>query len=1649
MLEEELVARRGFWRRQRQMERELTTKEHLLAQQLLFDIDSVTTKTLERFLEEIDSGTHHLLEAEKREVQRRGGAEQEYATIIPPEVIAVLLQGDPMEHQMEEAHVAAHVKFCDMLRRFFGKLQSEERNYRDRINELEGALNPDAENTVLQRYRQAKTRLQAELHDHLTNKMEALDEAHSALEYARERSELCAIEAKIVLTHAGLLAGDYDCQLSGVYGDVYSQGGGSDSELIPLLKQLIAMLESGGPFCLSPELLNLINMGTGGAGGMTNNITNMKVDGGHMPGGSGSDNSRSGDQRSQGQRSGGQGQGGVQQISHVKSGGDHKTIIHGDTTVFGTKGKDKDDQSALDRARAAFEKQAYEAAKLENDLKRTETDGINDTLEEYEKKKENSTDRAKRELEKMLLKARSEEEKERLMMQHAEDIQKLNEAFEKQKLKQLKNLRKRLMEERRQKKKELHKKHLNEAEMQDLPATAVPNIHMPSYEELKQELLRLQQLQEQMWADMRKGGLEAADNMPAVDIDPEFERQIRAMDLTKSQKEELLNSTKTRNQDLHKQIEDMKKKLRERKNRKAGMKLLDEEDLEGVSEEEKRLLLEARGTEEDADRLMEDEAILDSLVAMEKEQQRRNEEKAMQDMLKNVNAEDRDRIMAEFNEHMRQLNSRRDNDREEAHDKMKAKLAAKKRMREELDKERAVNKELDHITKTHAAQGDQETANVMMQINNKVNNDKLTPEQQKIVDQQLREQEEMERRQKEEMRKEKQAILDEAAKEEQQIDQQIRQQKQLAMAAHQSKFDRDVALHHKNLNDAEYEKLLAAHRKEMEALGENLDKEKDRQKNALSERIEKRKRLRAEQLAQKHDIEMAKELSRQQQERDKVNDKIARNVENSTLVESVKNKNSEEAENMIYSVLRQRHLKEAIHLEDQLARELEAMRKKACIDIDENRQKQRDALLGTFEQEMRDLIANAGDMSPEELARRKEQLKKQQEKTLKDFDNLTTQLITQAEKETTPQQEVQQMYARLELKEKQLQELADAMKRYSPSEELYKQYQEEARLAMEEAKHYKNSIMKKMQEELERRKAEEKQREEERKRALVENLRKMEQDLEREEELEAQRAREREAEKERLRKQQLEERDRRQKEEIKKSNVSEDEKTRLMREHDENMARLKETMQKDHTRSKETLKSRLDARKQRRLAAERAKLEKQSLMDSNQDQKADLVSRQQEGMLQSSLPKSADKDQFGLASVPTPASTGASGGFTSTGNAEQDWVNMLMMSPLFKQINDLADMLDNSEGGSGSLNRVLGADYSRSYLDVKDAQWESKGDLAPVNINNISPSQFVVYRFGVFIIRMLHQAIGTPEVSLLLASNLPKNNYDRNAFRNSVHFEHARKILFVRRERMDSIGEFVVVILHSLAHIKSGDMTDDSNTLFMREFYKGLRVVCQDMFFSRARNTPTTQNLIGSSSTNSRVALEQALGSVKNQDEKILMIDEIVDMKIDGPTRLDFSDQQMSQRLYGSETLASNARLRQYLASKGGVLASSDFVSSRMSELKGIRSPTPSPRPSPLRRPRNMPPMKSPRDVLDTQLVDMETRNDAMNKDLAEAMKSEADLRQGIKELEQNPSAGDRLSQARDQLVTVLAKKNDLLKRISCLEADIAKKEKELKSKRR
>lgn len=126
-------------------------------------------------------------------------------------------------------------------------------------------------------------------------------------------------------------------------------------------------------------------------------------------------------------------------------------------------------------------------------------------------------------------------------------------------------------------------------------------------------------------------------------------------------------------------------------------------------------------------------------------------------------------------------------------------------------------------------------------------------------------------------------------------------------------------------------------------------------------------------------------------------------------------------------------------------------------------------------------------------------------------------------------------------------------------------------------------------------------------------------------------------------------------------------------------------------RSKAALQMKLEARKKKRQGAEVAKFSKQMQMEEDALQKKNLLQKAQESQLMGdnsanktetsdvligNLPKGAKKPDEG-----SGGSSGAGNGLgvTLTGNMEQDWVNLLMASPLFKQINDLEEMLDKTD----------------------------------------------------------------------------------------------------------------------------------------------------------------------------------------------------------------------------------------------------------------------------------------------------------------------------------------------------------------------------------
>lgn len=62
----------------------------------------------------------------------------------------------------------------------------------------------------------------------------------------------------------------------------------------------------------------------------------------------------------------------------------------------------------------------------------------------------------------------------------------------------------------------------------------------------------------------------------------------------------------------------------------------------------------------------------------------------------------------------------------------------------------------------------------------------------------------------------------------------------------------------------------------------------------------------------------------------------------------------------------------------------------------------------------------------------------------------------------------------------------------------------------------------------------------------------------------------------------------------------------------------------------------------------------------------------------------------------------SAGTLVNTGQTEQDWINMLMVSPLFQQITDLQEMVDKAAGASPVSDKILGeSNYSWDEIWLK------------------------------------------------------------------------------------------------------------------------------------------------------------------------------------------------------------------------------------------------------------------------------------------------------------------------------------------------------------
>ncbi|XP_041654027.1 uncharacterized protein si:dkey-103g5.4 [Cheilinus undulatus] len=181
---------------------------------------------------------------------------------------------------------------------------------------------------------------------------------------------------------------------------------------------------------------------------------------------------------------------------------------------------------------------------------------------------------------------------------------------------------------------------------------------------------------------------------------------------------------------------------------------------------------------------------------------------------------------------------------------------------------------------------------------------------------------------------------------------------------------------------------------------------------------------------------------------------------------------------------------------------------------------------------------------------------------------------------------------------------------------------------------------------------------------------------------------------------------------------------------------------------------------------------------------------------------------------------------------EDEWIRLLELSPLFQLLKQVEQQLKSWACGT-KLSRGELPDRGQSFVDVLEAQWECEGELIPLDVSVLNPREFLVYQHGLFLMHMLCNLKLTRTVSLQIAASLPNNNYSSNTFRNSFFYQEAEETLFVRRQRLQSVGGFSLLLLHCLSHIKVNDMSSDSSPHFQRLFYKTLQACLAELFQAR------------------------------------------------------------------------------------------------------------------------------------------------------------------------------------------------------------------------
>ena len=419
----------------------------------------------------------------------------------------------------------------------------------------------------------------------------------------------------------------------------------------------------------------------------------------------------------------------------------------------------------------------------------------------------------------------------------------------------------------------------------------------------------------------------------------------------------------------------------------------------------------------------------------------------------------------------------------------------------------------------------------------------------------------------------------------------------------------------------------------------------------------------------------------------------------------------------------------------------------------------------------------------------------------------------------------------------------------------------------------------------------------------------------------------------------------------------------LQQKHQEEVSKLTSRMEADKLRMTSELREKLAAKREQRRKAKREQVELEMA-----ERKREMEAREAEERekMQANIAKTIQETVVEVAEMTTAATTVTeepqppvfepipivSGtDFDPTGEplqmvqplSEEQVASLLLASPLYHKLESIKSLVLSGAANPRRDAPTTPVAPGEGYLDEKDKEWKDDKELIPLRVDNLDSRAFVVYKFGQFVCDMLAVHCRHKPVTLLLAERVPANaHFPRNAYRNSFAYDKTSGILYVRRQRLDSVGEFVLVLVHTLAHMKINDFRDDGNADFVREFHRGLSVCCDDMFFARYRRSQALNKAREEGVDPGASLLDGLYGQAHTEAEKSDVVEDLLDLKLLRGTMSDgahFAPEVLFSRMAKYSGFSQNAKLRQYLGLVEEKIAAfgtgaSAYVERRLNEME-------------------------------------------------------------------------------------------------------------------